>query len=67
MVCTFGWFNWYRRLSKDYEVLPTALCIHLCRHDSSDVDRSFKVDPSLLGGGENLRLSRSVSVAEQKL
>ena len=20
--CTFGWFNWYRRLSKDYECLP---------------------------------------------
>jgi putative transposase len=19
---TFGWFNWYRRLSKDYECLP---------------------------------------------
>jgi transposase len=19
---TFGWFNWYRRLSKDYEQLP---------------------------------------------
>ena len=19
---TFGWFNWYRRLSKDYEKLP---------------------------------------------
>ncbi len=66
-------------------MLPTALCIHLCGHDSSDaqaasvtcittpgvepasIDRSFKVDPSLLGGGENLRLSRSVSVAEQKL
>lgn len=21
---TFGWFNWYRRLSKDYEVLPST-------------------------------------------
>ena len=21
---TFGWFNWYRRLSKDYERLPDS-------------------------------------------
>ena len=21
---TFGWFGWYRRLSKDYEYLPTT-------------------------------------------
>lgn len=28
---TFGWFNWYRRLSKDYEILPqTSVALNEC-------------------------------------
>lgn len=35
---TFGWFNWCRRLSKDYEVLPPDYRdVYLYRYDSFNV------------------------------
>ena len=36
---TFGWFNWCRRLSKDYEILPeTTEAFRGCSYDSFNVE-----------------------------
>ena len=41
---TFAWWNQYRRLSKDYELLPVQERIHdLHGHDSFDVETASKV------------------------
>jgi transposase len=40
---TFAWWNQYRRLSKDYELLPETRSVHnLYSNDSFDVETSCK-------------------------